>query len=84
MLLGRRDEARKLLAQVGPESGKVMWLLAQRLLATMALEDGDVGQAVQLSSMVRDEARNLPDPFPRHFQVAHLAVLSAAGRDIPR
>ena len=84
MLLGRRDEARKLLAQVGPETGKVMWLLAQRLLATMALEDGDVGQAVQLSSMVREEARNLPDPFPRHFQLAHLAVLSAAGRDIPR
>jgi putative peptide modification system cyclase len=83
LLLGRRSEAYELLSKVKPEGGKTMWLLAQRTLATMALEEGDIERAIRISEMVRAEAADLPNPLPRHFRLAHTVLLSAAGKAVP-
>lgn len=81
--LGRREEARQVLADSRPEDGTLIWLLAQRGLASLALVEGDRARAVELAGRARWRAVAMPDPFPRHFSLVDATVRALAGDPLP-
>lgn len=82
-MVGRREEAHRVLRDVKPEDSVWMWLLAQRGLASFALDEGGLEQAVYFSSHALERARSMPDPAPRHFRLVDAAVRSGAGKPLP-
>ena len=83
LLSGKPEQAKMMLENVKFEQGPVMWLLAQRGLATIAIEEGDTTRALHLARRVRERATSMPDPFPRHFRLVEASIRSVAGDPLP-
>ncbi|WP_158497819.1 putative peptide modification system cyclase [Pseudoxanthomonas suwonensis] len=79
-LLGRREEAVRLLGEVKPEDSAFLWMFAQQGLASLALEEGNPERAIRIAEQIRDRSSLMPDRFHRHFRLVSLVILSAAGK----
>ncbi|WP_238389700.1 putative peptide modification system cyclase [Pseudoxanthomonas koreensis] len=79
LLLGRDGEAIALLEAVKAEESPIMWLHAQRTLASIALGQGDHERAVRLSERARAQAASMQPAVARHYALVDAIVRSAAG-----
>jgi putative peptide modification system cyclase len=82
VLLGRNEEAARLLGTVKPEDSDFLWMLAQQGLASMALEAGDAEKAARIAEQIRGRSSLMPERQRRHFRLASLVILSAAGKPV--